>query len=667
MKRLQRLSWLVALGTILLPPALGWSHDRRPAPEEPPTTPVPDADRRDLIYVPSYQGAGLLEIDPQDPDRRRTVKTRGFNNHLVAWNPVLQELYVGLENGSEVAVVSAPSFALVGAFTQSVGWNTRSMAVSPDGERLLLVCGGLSAGRPARLLLFSTRERALLREITLTTSEGRPFPGPAFADFDPHGELVWVSAGLALRAHDAGTLVPVASWQIPADGALGAFAWSPEGSMLYILADASLVAWSTLASRVMWVAHLPERVGGEAAPVMSRDGRALWVGATAAAYRVDASTGGYSTLRPEKAPAMGRYHLAESVDGETLYVTVGEDSHAELQAIHWRTGAVVGLVGDVPFPAMLFVRRERPTEQTGDCSAGTPTLDAAKGLSAAGYSLRLGPGQEEVTVWKSGPPGLESPVFLGRCGIPVGNVDSLRQLATAYWMVERRFRSPGTRARSEFLDALIRTARDLRWYSISQDVVSRLTVELLVAVASNGATAMQAPIRMLSKAVPSTLGSPRTYLFEIAVHGVTVARDAYREEESLLAGVQPSDYDVDLLNRAFAAHRTGVAAEQASVPFMNALLPQKGRDLVGEAIESAGSELFGIVTHVPPQTRPAAFADMLYAAARTERQVPGVSDALRVLAENLKTARDVSAGADREIDRWIESGVLARVRATRQP
>jgi hypothetical protein len=667
MKGLQRLSWLVALGTILLPPATGWSHDRRPAPEEPSPTPVPDADRRDLIYVPSYQGAGLLEIDPQDPDRRRTVKTRGFNNHLVAWNSVLQEFYVGLENGSEVAVVSATSFTLVGAFTQSVGWNTASMAVSPNGERLLLVCSGSSHGRPTqRILLFSTRERALLQEAALTTSAGDPFPGRAFADFDPDGELVWVSAGLTLRAHDADTLVPVAAWQIPADGALGPFTWSPEGSTLYVLADASLVAWSTLASRVAWVAQLPEWAG-EQAPTMSRDGRALWVGGTAAVYRVDASTGRYSTLRLEKAPAMGRYHLAESVDGETLYVTVGEDSHAELQAIHWRTGAVVCLVGDVPFPAMLFVRRERSSKPTGDCSAGVHTLDAAKGLAAAGYTLRLGPGQEEVTVWKSGPPGLESPVFLGRCGIPVGNVGSLRQLATAYWMVERRFRSPGTRARSELLDALIRTARDLRWYSISQDAVSRLTVELLVAVASNGATAMEAPIRMLSKAVPSTLGSPRTYLFEIAVQGVTVARDAYQEEESLLALVQPSDYDAALLNRAFAAHRTGVAAEQTSVPFMNALLPQKGRDLVWEAIESAGSELFGIVTHVPPQTRPAAFADMLYAAARTERQVPGVSDALRVLAENLKTARDVSAGADHEIDRWIESGVLARVRATRQP
>jgi uncharacterized RmlC-like cupin family protein len=84
----------------------------------------------DLIYIPSFQGAGLIEIHPTQPTVRRIARTTGFNNYLVVYNRHRNEFYVGLTNGDHVAIVDGDSFTQTGKFVDGVGWNTSGLELS---------------------------------------------------------------------------------------------------------------------------------------------------------------------------------------------------------------------------------------------------------------------------------------------------------------------------------------------------------------------------------------------------------------------------------------------------------------------------------------------------------------------------------------------------------
>ena len=76
---------------------------------------------RDLIYMPSHQGLGLIELSVAEGAVKRTAKTVLFNNNYVLWNVHQQEFYVVGINGDAVAVISAATFTQTATMKGDVG------------------------------------------------------------------------------------------------------------------------------------------------------------------------------------------------------------------------------------------------------------------------------------------------------------------------------------------------------------------------------------------------------------------------------------------------------------------------------------------------------------------------------------------------------------------
>jgi len=322
---------------------------------------------KDLIYIPSFQGAGLIEIHPAQPTVRRIAKTTGFNNSLVVYNSHRNEFYVGLTNGDHVAIIDENNFTQTGKFAEGVGWNTSGLELSHDGNSVVVTGSG------NKLLLFDTRTRALSRRINNLRGGY-----PTYAVFAPDDRSLYVSSSDSLSVFDAGSLqlkeqTIVPGWQA------SPMVVSPDGTALFLLQNGKLIRWSTQLLSVSGSAVLPEsRIFY---PQISRDSSALWVAGMSAIYRVPLSLAGYRMVRPPE-PALtatgGVYQFAESSDGKYLYVVTGNDALANLLVLDVRTSALASKITDIPYPYMVLVRS---SDLMSSVQVPRTRLGLAEGLS----------------------------------------------------------------------------------------------------------------------------------------------------------------------------------------------------------------------------------------------------------------------------------------------
>jgi DNA-binding beta-propeller fold protein YncE len=303
----------------------------------------------DLLYIPSSQGVGLVEIHPAQPAVRRIAETTGFNNALVVYNSHRNEFYVGLTNGDHVAIIDGDAFLQVGKFADGVGWNTSGLELSHDGNSVVIT------GSDAKLLLFNTRTRALTRRINNLRGGY-----PTYAVFAPDDRALYVSSGDSLSVFDPSTL-ELKEQRISPGWQASPMVVSPDGTALFLLQSGTLIRWSTRSLSVSGSTVLPESgiSSYNSYPQISRDGSALWAAGKHAIYRVPLSLEGYTMVQPPE-PAQrssgGQYQFAESSDEKCLYVVTGNDARANLLILDVRTSSLIRKITDIPYPSMVLVR-----------------------------------------------------------------------------------------------------------------------------------------------------------------------------------------------------------------------------------------------------------------------------------------------------------------------
>jgi DNA-binding beta-propeller fold protein YncE len=322
----------------------------RAAPAGPPAT--------DLVYIPSYQGAGLIEIRPSQPAARRIAKTTGFNNSLVIYNSNKNEFYVGLENGDHVAIVDGQSFTQSGKLIEGVGANTSGLELSPDGNYIAVTgsdgCGANRECQRAKVLVFDARTHTFLRRTNI------PNGGfPTYALFSADTRSLFVSSGDSIYIFDSGTLElrerkTILGWQS------SPMAISPDGTNLFLLQKGTLIAWSTRSHSVIHSMALPEPGidSFHSHLQISGDGRAVWVAGWNAIYRVRLALDGYTVVQPPETAIQRQYQFAESSDGKYLYVLTRADSNANLLILNIGTSSVAWKIPGIPDPTMILVRKE---------------------------------------------------------------------------------------------------------------------------------------------------------------------------------------------------------------------------------------------------------------------------------------------------------------------
>lgn len=296
----------------------------------------------DLLYVPSFQGLGLIELSPGEGRTKRTAKTSLTNNSYVAWNPKLREFYVAASNGAEVAVISADTFTQVAAFKEDVGWNTYSMAVSPDGRTLYLTCGnGTATSYAGKLISFDTASRRHVATVAI------PGPQAMHADFlalNPSGDRLYLSSSSTIAEYTAPGLQPLrqqsfAGWPQP-------LVASADGQFLFIMQQDKLLRISVRSLSVDKSLVLPEAAGRLS---LSRDSRHMLASGRDAIYRVPLSLDSASPIHSPR-PVGSGIAFTESSDGKAIYAFTGGNQQESLWVIDQGTGQVLKTIDGIAFP-----------------------------------------------------------------------------------------------------------------------------------------------------------------------------------------------------------------------------------------------------------------------------------------------------------------------------
>jgi DNA-binding beta-propeller fold protein YncE len=224
-----------------------------------------------LLYATGAQGEGVYAISTSPFARVGTVGTSLFNNAFLAVDRDRGRIYVSATNGGSVSVLSTSPLREIGTITGDVGWNTSSMALSPDGGALFLTCS-TQAGPDAhdnQVVVLDTERRATRAKIRV----GDP-RSVSYLALSPSGRELFVSHNGSVDVYDVSTLTLLRQCQ--PGGSTGRIAVSRDGAFLLILQSGGLVRMRPDCSEVA-TASLAEIQGYEPLSASARKGL-FWIG-----------------------------------------------------------------------------------------------------------------------------------------------------------------------------------------------------------------------------------------------------------------------------------------------------------------------------------------------------------------------------------------------------
>ena len=193
----------------------------------------------DHLYVISFSGEGIYSVRA---DQQRIVDRLNvdiYNGSQLGWNETRQELYVIDTNGDKVGVVSIDPLKNRPAFTQDIGWNTLSLAISPRGGLLYLYCmKGDAIEKKANIVVIETASGSVLHNIKLTNQ----WLGGQLA-LSPDGNTLFVSWDKNLDTYSSRDMQLVDHYQ-ESTWQASPLLVSPDGLSVYMFQQGKLIKWN---------------------------------------------------------------------------------------------------------------------------------------------------------------------------------------------------------------------------------------------------------------------------------------------------------------------------------------------------------------------------------------------------------------------------------------
>jgi hypothetical protein len=174
-------------------------------------------------------------------------------------------------------------------------------------------------------------------------------------------------------------------------------------------------------------------------------------------------------------------------------------------------------------------------------------------------------------------------------GQPNREATTSAELAEAAFAYETVILSPGARSASQRVRGHIETYDAMKQYEVAQSALARASVAAVLATVSGGSLAVKA-IGVTGRIVKEQILSPKMILGATARLALEEAARRYEEVESVLASTRTAEVEAGVGKRTGQTYRVGRSLELMYSPLLSALNPKTGRELIDQALTSAGDE-----------------------------------------------------------------------------
>ena len=252
----------------------------------------------------------------------------------------------------------------------------------------------------------------------------------------------------------------------------------------------------------------------------------------------------------------------------------------------------------------------------------------------------------------------EGRVFKDEEGTIVRDLVLAKKIAQAAWVYENIVRPSGPPS-SQQVSAILDIYKAVRRYETVQDVLARVSVQVLAATISGGATlTYKVPVGLTWRVVHDQFFNLKGLLSLTGRYGLEEALSKYQQMESLIAKLKPNQINETTATEIKTLYDSAYGLSLPYSALLASLMPKRGRELVDKALKDIGDEL---VKTLPVSDK--AISD----AVLTNRELfdlQGKMDdalktdpALKEYYEKLNLAKRLIEASEQTIAAWAEQAV----------
>ncbi len=247
----------------------------------------------------------------------------------------------------------------------------------------------------------------------------------------------------------------------------------------------------------------------------------------------------------------------------------------------------------------------------------------------------------------------EGRFFINEKGNIVRDLALAKKIAQSAWVYENIVRPSGP-PNSKKVSAILSTYKALRRYEVAQDIIARVSVQILAATISGGTTlTYTVPAGLTWRIVHDQFVNLKGLLSLTGRQGLEEALSKYQQMESLVAKLRPNHVDEATAAEIKRLYDSAYVLDLPYSALLARLMPKKGRELVDKALKDIGDEL---VKTLPLSDAALTTREVLDLQGKMDDALK-TDPALKEYCEKLNLAKRLTEANEQVITAWAEQAV----------
>lgn len=185
----------------------------------------------------------------------------------------------------------------------------------------------------------------------------------------------------------------------------------------------------------------------------------------------------------------------------------------------------------------------------------------------------------------------EGRIFKDEKGDVVRDLDLAKKIAQTAWVYENIVKAPGV-PNSQRVSAILETHKSLRQYELAQDILARMSVQIIATTISGGATLIYTvPAGLTWRVVRDQFANLKGLLSLTGRQGLEETLSKYQQMESLITKLKPNHIDDVNAAEIKKLYESAYGLDLPYSALLTSLMPKKGCKLVDKALKDVGDEL----------------------------------------------------------------------------